>query len=293
MEDLTGKVYNGMKVMGFSHIKHPDTYWKVQCVCGVLRKPMTKIALKRHSGRCTCKGTYKDLTGRIYNKLQVISLNSLDKGHARWNVRCVCGKEYSCLAGNVKKNKDGCGSHRRPYLLQDSGVVKVDISTDTYKDKYTYVDRETHEKFMLQGSWLCGNVGRENYYAVGSREGRLVRLHNLILPTDDETLVVDHIDGNTLNNLKSNLRLVTYSGNSKNTAMRKSNTTGQTGVRRLKNGSYKAYITADKVRYHLGYHKTLEAAVKVRKEAEIKHGFHANHGRVKKDVKTKRGEIIC
>ena len=39
--------------------------------------------------------------------------------------------------------------------------------------------------------------------------GRETKLHKLLMPNDDDNMVVDHIDGNTLNNKRDNLRIVT------------------------------------------------------------------------------------
>ena len=54
-------------------------------------------------------------------------------------------------------------------------------------------------------------------------------LHRFLAkPADD--LVVDHIDGNTLNNKMSNLRVVTQQQNCQNQRVRKNNSSGERGV---------------------------------------------------------------
>lgn len=64
---------------------------------------------------------------------------------------------------------------------------------------------EAH-KWFLNG----GHKGRV-LYAVASIEGRMVRAHRLLLgfPSD----VVDHINGNGLDNRRENLRIVTHADN--------------------------------------------------------------------------------
>ena len=62
---------------------------------------------------------------------------------------------------------------------------------------------------------------------------REVRIHNLILdrPPREGKLVVDHINGNVLDNRKCNLRVCTHAENMRNTTKRrKGNTSGYTGV---------------------------------------------------------------
>ena len=67
----------------------------------------------------------------------------------------------------------------------------------------------------------------------------------------------DHIDGNGLNNSRSNLRLSIKHGNHKNTFKKNVNaTSGYKGVYRYKQTwQWCASITCDHKRYHLGYFK--------------------------------------
>lgn len=90
---------------------------------------------------------------------------------------------------------------------------------------------------------------------------------------------VDHIDGNGLNNAWQNLRDVNHKTNTKNLCRRSDNTSGCTGVSwRASRNVWRAYIkTCDGIR-NLGSFKRLEDAITARKMAEVKHGFHRNHG---------------
>lgn len=56
--------------------------------------------------------------------------------------------------------------------------------------------------------------------------------------------VIDHIDGNTSNNSISNLRLVSQGENCKNTGMKRTNTSGITGVAIVENPSGVKYWRA-------------------------------------------------
>ena len=91
--------------------------------------------------------------------------------------------------------------------------------------------------------------------------------------------VLDHIDHDRLNNKIENLREVTYSENCKNITKPKNNTSGVVGVsfnKRL--NKWYSQIRSEKVKYYLGTFNSFEEAVKARKEAEVKYGFHKNHG---------------
>lgn len=90
---------------------------------------------------------------------------------------------------------------------------------------------------------------------------------------------VDHIDGNGLNNVWSNLRAVTSTENHKNLRKNVCNISGVTGVAWAKaRRKWYAYISVDSCNKHLGYFHDKEEAVSARKSAEVFYGFHENHG---------------
>lgn len=92
---------------------------------------------------------------------------------------------------------------------------------------------------------------------------------------------IDHIDGDGSNNRISNLRVVSALENSKNSKMRKHNTSGTSGVCWYKKArKWTASIKKNKKRIHLGLFADKEDAIKVRKAAEIALGYHPNHGRL-------------
>lgn len=94
-------------------------------------------------------------------------------------------------------------------------------------------------------------------------------------------LWLDHIDGNRTNNLLSNLRQVSYRENNKNTKLRFNNKTGVVGVS-VRGKMFASNIKDSQgVQVFLGYFKSVDEAAKVRQEAEIKYGYHPNHGRIK------------
>lgn len=91
---------------------------------------------------------------------------------------------------------------------------------------------------------------------------------------------IDHIDGRRANNCISNLRSVTRLENNQNTKRRKNNTSGTVGVSPYRDTDrWVAYISANGDKKHLGYFDDISEAIAVRKRAELKYGFHKNHGR--------------
>lgn len=110
-------------------------------------------------------------------------------------------------------------------------------------------------------------------------------LHRIILSrmlerqlTHDEW--VDHIDGNTLNNRRDNLRLCTRSQNMRNQGANRRNTSGYKGVDWNKDRRvWRAHITVDNRKIYLGYFDTAEEAHKAYCEASAK--YHGEFGRTK------------
>lgn len=84
-------------------------------------------------------------------------------------------------------------------------------------------------------------------------------------------MVVDHINGNTHDNRKENLRACTRQENSMNQGMRSDNTSGYKGVLWYHyNGvdKWQASIQVNKKKISLGYYEKLEEAIEARKNAE-------------------------
>jgi len=92
---------------------------------------------------------------------------------------------------------------------------------------------------------------------------------------------MDHINGNPTDNRLVNLRAATQSTNMRNRRISKNNTSGFHGVYwdKVKN-TWRVQIQVDGKHKYLGRHKELDDAVRARKQAEVKYGYHENHGRV-------------
>jgi len=94
------------------------------------------------------------------------------------------------------------------------------------------------------------------------------------------TLSIDHINGIPADNRPDNLRDVAHIENHRNQRLRKNNTSGALGVSFNKRRSkWTAHITINGVYKHLGFFDSKDAAIGVRRSAEITSGFHENHGR--------------
>lgn len=130
--------------------------------------------------------------------------------------------------------------------------------------------------------WFAGSIHRTGYLNFQIR-GYSVSCHRLawLMETGDwPSQHIDHEDGIRSNNVFSNLRDVPRSENAKNLKFYENNTSGHMGVHfKKKSKTWAAYISAHGKRIGLGSYSTFEEAVCARKEAEVKYGFHASHGK--------------
>lgn len=112
--------------------------------------------------------------------------------------------------------------------------------------------------------------------------GEQCRAHRLawfIMKGKECKTQIDHIDGNGTNNAWSNLRSTDNQGNSRNKRLYKVNKTGVSGVRWHKKArKWVAGIQSEGKNVHLGLFVDFDKAVKARRDAELKYGYHENHG---------------
>ncbi len=137
--------------------------------------------------------------------------------------------------------------------------------------KIALVDDEDYEK-LSQMSWHAWyNKNNDAFYAHHSVYNKnkipnIIRMHRYILGMKDGGLHVDHINGNTLDNRKCNLRPATRSQNTTNTSkVRKDNVSGYRGVGKYFYNGYKkwsAKIKKDGKTVHLGYFDSPEKAAR-------------------------------
>jgi hypothetical protein len=93
-----------------------------------------------------------------------------------------------------------------------------------------------------------------------------VRMHRELLQVH-QGLEVDHINGNRLDNRRSNLRPATRQENVRNRKVQKNNKCGFKGVS-CEKGRFRAYICVNNKLIHLGMFTTAEEAARARDKAE-------------------------
>lgn len=164
----------------------------------------------------------------------------------------------------------------------ENKLVKPDGSPPSVMEAFRYADGKLICLFNSMKHSVGDVVGyRETRGYVQFRyEQKTYRAHRLIwemhhgpIPDGAE---IDHINGNPFDNRLENLRLVSREDNARNLKLQNRNRTGVPGVI-FANNHYRVTIGSQ----YLGYFDTLAEATRVRKEAEARIGYHANHGRKK------------
>jgi len=174
-----------------------------------------------------------------------------------------CGRE--CYHRNRRKRND--------WYLRDSGTAEIVLT----RGQVTIIDVDDIDLVLDYGGWIaqyskgswkavrCPRVGEEN---------PVYLMHRLIMGASRNE-EVDHINHNTLDNRKQNLRLCSHQEN-----MCNSQPKGQSeykGVYPTSWGTWCAAVTVRGERFYLGsFTSEQEAATAYNEAARDKHGEFAN-----------------
>lgn len=207
--------------------------------------------------------------GQKFGLLTAIKFSREDKyGNKYYICQCSCkkktikevqlgalrnGRTQSCGCLVSKRNKERIGTHVIPphsFTIKDDTIAIINI-----KDVSVIVDKEDLN-LVLQYRWFIGTHG----YAITNINHKKVAMHKLITNTGKD-IVIDHKNGNILDNRKDNLRITVHQKNCLNKKERKDNSSGYTGVQYMKNkNKYNAFITYKGKRYSLLCKSIKEAA---------------------------------
>jgi hypothetical protein len=205
---------------------------------------------------------------------------------------CGCGEKTSIwektdntagrVKGQPKKRIDG-HSRKVRLILEDAAPFKID---DIYcrlilltQGMYAIVS-ESDYVWVMQWKWCAtrsSSTGK--WYAMRKdKNDKTIWMHrDLFGLTTGDKREVDHIDpDNTLNNARSNLRIVSRGQNVWNKKRQVNNTSGFKGV--TKNGSgWMAQLKANGEYIYLGTRRTKEEAAALYRESVPK--YHGEFGR--------------
>lgn len=129
---------------------------------------------------------------------------------------------------------------------------------------------------------LAGNKNQRGYIGIGliGADYQAHRLAFLYMTGAFPSDQCDHINGARDDNRWANLRAVSGAENKRNQKTPSNSKTGVLGVCWYKRvGAWQAQIQANGRNHYLGCFANLADAIAARKAAEVKYGFHPNHGR--------------
>jgi hypothetical protein len=203
--------------------------------------------------------------------MKTCSINNCnDKSHAKG----FCSKHYCQIKrGGQIKERTRLNKHEFCYIPW-ANVYEFQIYDTFANPTATFIidpiDFEMTKKYKWSSSdfQYVRRIGKDSS---GNKER--IFLHRSILGLTKHTKqVVDHINGDGLDNRRCNLRIVTQHQNCMNHQTNKNNKSGVNGIYYLAvNNTWKVKITINHKVINLGSFKDFGKACKVRKEAEEKY----------------------
>lgn len=257
--------------------------WHCKCDCGNDVWVPARYLSEGTKTSCGCsKGSRLiDLSGKRYGYLTVLdqhkTVGTNKNVHTEWLCRCDCGTEKWVSYGNlISGGVKSCGCKRYELNYQHQhGTNKYDMESFDYgvgklKSGEQFIfDKEDYDiikQFYWRKKEKTDHVFCEAPKGLGyNRE--TVYLHRLVMGIGFEKFtydkVVDHINGNPLDNRKSNLRIVSQLNNMENQRCSKITKTGIPGITvEHKTGGYIVRAGRGMKRVYGGFFMNLDDAIK-------------------------------
>ncbi|MGL5713501.1 MAG: anaerobic ribonucleoside-triphosphate reductase activating protein [Paraclostridium sp.] len=210
------------------------------------------------------------------------------------------------IAHRTHKGRGICNKHR--YQIRRYGkpiLGKYELNKYEYKDKHVEIILETQGKevgralvsiddfeIVKNVRWHLEKSRGKLEYAANCSDGKTKRMHKMIL-SKSKYEIIDHIDGNGLNNTRENLRVVTSSENACNSKVGDNTYSGIKGISYDKRtNKWVAYITKNRKNKNIGQFNYLENAKTARLEYEKKLHKEYSRNREWKDENVKIMDIV-
>jgi hypothetical protein len=184
-----------------------------------------------------------------------------DNCDSQIQIKDYCSRHYQQVwkFGYVKKHTQR--DTREPIIDGEIAMIPIGVGA---KNGYAIVDKD--DAYLSKHKWHLANG-----YAEAKINKKPTKMH-IIIANPEHGKVVDHKNGNIIDNRKQNLRECLQAENLCNAKLRKDNKLGVKGVY-MHQGGYRAVVAKDKIRYDLGVFKNLEdARIAWEEKAKILHG---------------------
>lgn len=200
-----------------------------------------------------------------------------NKSACKWRARIKVNKKEIHLGYFLRKEDAVKARERAEYTYsrtpKDKSYIRDGLGYIALTNgKYATVDLEDYHELDNHNWVALWNKDTKSFYATRKQRScesdnpKPLKMHRVIMSASKSD-VVDHIKHNTLDNRKSQLRIVSTSQNGMNKNIAKNNTTGSTGVYDC-GSRWRALICVSGVSHHLGYFDSKMEAIKARREAE-------------------------
>lgn len=157
--------------------------------------------------------------------------------------------------------------------LTQGYVALVDDDDYEFLSQYKWhLDRHPHNLYAKRNSLASEGLGRRMRFP----------MHRIIMKVTDKNIVIDHKDGNGLNNQKSNLRICSHPQNMMNRKPNKNGVSRYKGVYYDKDAKrWRAGVALNNRTYSVGRFKTeIEAAMAYNKKALELYGEFAQINKI-------------
>ena len=183
--------------------------------------------IQLNSFGCGLDAVTTDQTQEILNRYgKIYTVLKIDEGS---NLGAVKIRIRSLKAALEEREKAGFKPHKieNNYIIEGN-VVKIELKRRNKDSLWTIIDLDEYEKVKnFPYSWHSYyNAHTKTYYALATEyrgvnehpRSRNMFLQTLIMnPNRDKNIEIDHINHNTLDNRKENLRVVSFLHNSQHT----------------------------------------------------------------------------
>jgi len=201
-------------------------------------------------------GKKVDIRGHSFGSLVGIEPTKKrdDSGSVIWKLECDCGNEYEASVRYLRYKKiKSCGKCLSvEYEFQENIVIgKVKTGASFIIDSDDFIKISKHSWWQVS-----------NGYFVSRINGNYIGMHRFIMNVGKSKSIIDHINRNTTDNRKENLRIADQSGNgfnsNNNKAWRSSKYRGVSWNKGLQ--KWESYITYYYKKINLGYYISEEKA---------------------------------
>ena len=165
--------------------------------------------------------------------------------------------------------------------MSNKSITQERLKKYFHYDKNTGLFKRLIAVSQTQAGDIASCIGSHGYIKINILNNAYLahRLAFLYMTGSIPECQVDHINHVRTDNRWENLRLATNASNGRNQSKPISNKSGFTGVRFRKDiGKWAARIMVNRRDISLGCFEYISDAITARKQAEIKYGFHENHG---------------